>query len=188
MKGKPIYAPSDPRSQKDKNRHDDDDDDCEKGEKGGILKAIKGVTLLLQKILQALKKPKTRLTIEFGKDEPIPKEAYMKLTKPIKPGFRRPFTITPDEPVDVNANGTFIQVNVLAGDSTVTIDPASTASSIKGWINGDGTTGAKSVEFIADGHVGDGEQQVALTVDFEVSHPDATTLGFEEGNDEAIPA
>lgn len=112
----------------------------------------------------------------------------MKLTKPIKPGFRRPFTITPDEPVDINSAGTYVQVNVLAGDSTVTIDPASTSTSIKGWINGDGAVGDKSVEFIADGHVGDGDQQIALTVDFQVSTPDATTLGFVEGTDEPIPA
>lgn len=135
-------------------------------------------------------KPKVRFwTISFGPDEPLSKDKYMKLAKPIKPGYRRPFTITPDEALDVNANGTFVQVNVLAGDSTVTIDPASTSTSIKGWINGDGTTGAKSVEFIADGHVGEGEQQVALTVDFEVSHPDATSLeNFVEGTDELIPA
>lgn len=112
----------------------------------------------------------------------------MKLTKPIKPGFRRPFTITPDEPVDINAEGTYVHVNILAGDSTVKIDAASTtATSIKGWINGDGAVGAKSVEFIADGHVGEGDVQVALTVDFEVASPDATTLGFVEGTDEAIP-
>lgn len=122
-----------------------------------------------------------------GPDEPIPK-VKMKLSKPIKPGFRRPFTITPDEPVDINAAGTYIQVNVLSGDSTVTIDPASTATSIKGWINGDGAVGDKSVEFIADGHVGEGDQQIALTVDFQVSTPDATVLGFVEGVDEPIPA
>jgi hypothetical protein len=125
-------------------------------------------------------------SIAFGQDEPIPK-AKMKLSKPIKPGFRRPFTITPDEPVDVNANGTYVQVNVLAGDSTVTIDPSSISTSIKGWLNGDGSTGDKSVEFIADGHVGEGDVQVALTVDFSVDHPDATVLGFSEGTDEPIP-
>lgn len=112
----------------------------------------------------------------------------MKLTKPIKPGFRRPFTITPDEPVDINSDQKYIKVNILAGDSTVTIDPASTSTSIKGWINGDGSTGDKSVEFIADGHVGEGDIQVALTVDFTVATPDATTLGFVEGVDEPIPA
>lgn len=111
----------------------------------------------------------------------------MKLTKPIKPGFRRPFTITPDEPVDINDSGTYVKVEVLSGDSTVTIDPASTAKSIKGYLNGDGATGEKAVRFTADGHVGDGEQAVSLDVEYAVSTPDATTLGFVEGTDEPIP-
>lgn len=102
--------------------------------------------------------------------------------------MRRPFTITPDHPVDRMANGTFIAVEVILGDSTVTIDPASTATSIKGWINGDGATGTKAVRFSADGRVGDGEQTVTLDVEFDVASPDATTLGFIEGVDEPIPA
>lgn len=112
----------------------------------------------------------------------------MKLTKPLKPGFRRPFTITPDEPVDVNDSGTFVKVENVAGDSTVTIDPTSTATSIKGWINGDGATGDKAVRFVADGHLGDGDQPVSLDVEFTVANPDATILGFSEGAaDELIP-
>lgn len=134
-------------------------------------------------------KPKVRFwSIAFEADEPLPKAPHMKLARPIKPGFRRPFTITPDEPVDVNDSGTFVKVEVLNGDSTVTIDPASTATSIKGWINGDGATGSKAVKFIADGHVGDGDQPVSLDVEFEVANPDATILGFSEGAaDEPIP-
>lgn len=113
----------------------------------------------------------------------------MKLSKPIKPGFRRPFTITPDEAVDVNDSGTFVKVEIVTGDSTVTIDPASTATSIKGYINGDGATGSKAVRFIADGHVGEGDQPVSLDVEFDVSNPDATSLAnFVEGTDEPIPA
>jgi hypothetical protein len=112
----------------------------------------------------------------------------MKLTRPIKPGFRRPFVITPDEEVDKMANGEFVAVEILAGDSTVKIDPASTAREIKGWLNGDGSTGDKSVQFTCDGHVGEGDQPVTLTVDFAVAHPDATILGFTEGTDEPIPA
>ncbi len=112
----------------------------------------------------------------------------MKLSKPIKPGFRRPFTITPDEAVDKRDDGSFVKVTVLAGDSTVTLDTAnSTETSIKGWLNGDGATGDKSVQFEADGHVGEGDQPVTLTVDFAVAHPDATVLGFSEGADEPIP-
>jgi len=111
----------------------------------------------------------------------------MKLQKPLKPGFRRPFTITPDEAVDVNDSGTFVKVEIVAGDSTVTIDPASTATSIKGWLNGDGATGDKAVRFTADGHLGDGDQPVSLDVEYTVANPDATTLGFAEGTDEPIP-
>ena len=122
-------------------------------------------------------------------DEPIPSKQTMKLTKPIKPGFRRPFTITPDEAVDVNASGTYVAVEIVTGDSTVTIDPASTSTSIKGWINGDGATGDKAVRFTADGHVGEGDQAVTLDVEFTVANPDATSLAaFVEGVDELIPA
>lgn len=128
-----------------------------------------------------------RLRIAFGADEEIPR-AIMKLTKPIKPGFRRRFTITPDEPVDKNADGQFVSVEVLTGDSTVTINhEESTARSIVGWINGDGATGEKAVRFSADGHLGDGEQKVTLDVEFNVATPDATILGFAEGPDEPIP-
>lgn len=86
------------------------------------------------------------------------------------------------------ANGDFVAVEVLAGDSTVTLDtPNSTPTAIKGWLNGDGATGDKSVQFTADGHVGEGDQPVTLTVDFAVAHPDATSLSFTEGTDEPIP-
>lgn len=113
----------------------------------------------------------------------------MKLTKPIKPGFRRPFTITPDEPVDAQADGSFYRVETIAGDSTVTIDPTSTATSLKGYLNGDGATGEKAIRIVADGHVGDGEVAVSLDVEFTVNTPDATSLAaFVEGTDEPIPA
>lgn len=111
----------------------------------------------------------------------------MKLEKPIKPGFRRPFTITPDEPVDRMDNGQFITVEVLSGDSTVTIDPSSTATSIKGFLNGDGSIGDKAVRFTADGHIGDGVVSVTLDIEYTVTTPDATVLGFTEGTDEPIP-
>lgn len=134
-------------------------------------------------------KLKTRFWLfSTGPDEPIKKDKdKMKLDKPIKPGFRRPFTITPDEPVDINNSGTYVQAVVLIGDSTVTIDPASSATAIKGWLNGDGSTGENTVRFQADGHLGDGDQPVSLDVDFTVASPDATLLGFVAGVDEAIP-
>lgn len=112
----------------------------------------------------------------------------MKLQKPIKPGFRRPFTITPDEPVDINDSGTYIKVENVTGDSTVTINPGGTPTSITGFLNGDGATGEKAVRFVADGHLGEGDQPVSLDVEFTVATPDATILGFSEGADEPIPA
>lgn len=133
-------------------------------------------------------KPVRVWTIAFESDVPIPKGSKVKLSKPIKPGFRRPFTITPDEAVDKREDGSFLGVEFLSGDSTVTIDPSSTATSLKGWLNGDGATGAKAVRFIADGHVGDGDQPVTLDVEFDVANPDATSLAaFVEGADEPIP-
>jgi len=112
----------------------------------------------------------------------------MKLNKPIKPGWRRPFTITPDEPVDVQANGQFFTAEVISGDSTVTHDPTSTATSLKGYFNGDGATGLKSIRLKADGHVGEGEQEVTLDVDYDVATPDATSIAnMVEGTDELIP-
>lgn len=143
---------------------------------------------LLCGFLKCEQKPRVRLwLITFEADQPIPKENKMKLDRPIKPGFRRPFTITPDEAVDQTDSGTFVNVEIVAGDSTVTIDPASTATSIKGWLNGDGATGDKAVRFTADGHIGDGDQPVSLDVEYTVATPDATILGFKEGTDEAIP-
>jgi len=134
-------------------------------------------------------KQKVRIwTVSFFPDEPLPKRNTVKLTKPLKPGFRRPFEITPDEAVDINDSGTYVKVEIVAGDSTVTIDPASTATSIKGWLNGDGATGDKAVRFTADGHIGDGDQPVSLDVEYTVQTPDATILGFKEGADEPIPA
>ena len=130
--------------------------------------------------------------LETGPDEPIPntktKAKNMKLSKPIKPGFRRPFTITPDEAVDVRADGNFFAADVVEGDSTVTYNPESTAQLLKGWFNGDGATGNKQVRIKADGHVGEGEQEVTLDVEYLVATPDATSLAaLVEGVDEPIP-
>lgn len=135
-------------------------------------------------------KPKVRFwLLTEGQDERIPRTAHMKLSKPIKPGFRRPITITPDEPVDVGASGTFLSIENVAGDSTTTVDPASTATSLKFYINGDGSTGDKAIRVSADGHVGDGDQPVTLDIEFNVSTPDATSLAnLVEGTDEPIPA
>jgi hypothetical protein len=135
-------------------------------------------------------KQKVRIwIITFDPDEPLKKEQQMKLSKPIAPGFRRPFIITPDEPVDKRSDGSFLGVEVLSGNSTVTVDPSSTPTSLKGWINGDGDVGQKSVRLTVDGHIGEGETPVTLDVDFEVTTPDATSIAnLVEGADEPIPA
>lgn len=113
----------------------------------------------------------------------------MKLATPIKPGFRRPITITPDEAVDVNNTGTFLAIENVTGDSTTTVDPTSTATSLKFYINGDGSTGDKAIRVSVDGHVGDGDQPVTLDIEFTVASKDATSLAnLVEGADEPIPA
>lgn len=142
---------------------------------------------LLCELLNCKVKQKVRFwTITIGPDEPIPVNK-MHLSKPIKPGFRRPVTITPDEAVDARADGTFIGIEVLSGDSQVVYNPESTANSIKVWFYGDGSTGEKSARLTADGHIGDGDQPVSIDVDWTVANPDATTLGIVEGADEPIP-
>lgn len=135
-------------------------------------------------------KPGPRLFVfREGLDEPIPKgNMQVSLSKPIKPGFRRPFSLTPDEPVDQLAEGGFAKTEVRIGNSTITINPSSTADVIQGWVNGDGDLGDKSVAILVDGHVGEGEVTLELVVNFSVAHPDATDLAFVEGSaDEPIP-
>jgi hypothetical protein len=111
------------------------------------------------------------------------------LKKLIKPGFRRPFTITPDEPVDAVATGGFTVPSVLTGDSSApTINPESTETEISGFINGDGSLGEKTVSLHFDGHVGEGEVGLDVTISYTVGHPDATEFVFKEGTtDEQIP-
>lgn len=125
-------------------------------------------------------------TVLEGLDERIP-AIKMKLSKPIKPGFRRPVTITPDEEVDQRADGTFAQIEILSGDSQVVYNPASTAKSIQVWFYGDGAIGDKSARITVDGHIGEGDVPVSLDVDWTVANPDATSLTVVEGADEPIP-
>jgi hypothetical protein len=103
----------------------------------------------------------------------------MLLTPPIQPGFRRPWTAKPDEPLDGP-----ITAQVLAGDSTVTVNP----DGLSGFFNGDGAIGLKSVDLVADGHLGTGVVEIRTNFQFEVAHPDATTMGITVGTtDETIP-
>ena len=137
-------------------------------------------------------KPKRHLWVfATGHDEPIPKEPSMDVTlsKPIKPGFRRAFEVSTDEPVDKQDNGAFARSEVVDGDSSAAvISPDSTETLIKGWIYGDGSIGNKKTRIIVDAHVGDGDVPLALDVSYEVAHPDATAFtNFKEGADEAIP-
>ncbi len=132
------------------------------------------------------------VVFQTGHDEPIERKTTMEVTlqKPIKPGFRRAFTVGTDEAVDKQADGSYAKTEVLSGDSRApTINDTSTATSISGWIYGDGATGSKKVRISADGHVGEGEVAITLDVSYEVASPDATSfVGFQEGADEAIPA
>lgn len=87
------------------------------------------------------------------------------------------------------ASGAFLTIENVTGDSTTTVDPTSTAKSLKFWVNGDGSTGDKAIRVSADGHVGDGEQTVTLDIEFTVANKDATSLAnVTEGVDEPIPA
>lgn len=126
-----------------------------------------------------------------GDDEKIVKEAMnVPLSKPIRPGFRRAFSVSTDEPVDMQPNGAFARSENVEGDSTpAVISPESTATLIKGWIYGDGSIGSKKTRVIVDAHVGEGEVSLALDISYDVASPDATSFeGFTEGADEAIPS
>jgi len=133
-------------------------------------------------------KQKVRIwTLLEGQDEPIPKGQHMKLSKPLKPGFRRPLTLTPDEAVDQRADGTFALVEVTAGDSQFVYNPESTEKSIKVWAYGDGAIGDKAGRITVDGHIGDGDVPVSIDIEWSVANPDATALTLVEGTDEPIP-
>ena len=140
-------------------------------------------------------KPKNQerlFVIVEGQDEPIPKgqrTMLVKLSKPIKPGFRRPISVVPDAPVDAREDGSFAGIESVEGDSTGTIRPESTATEIKAYVNGDGSIGTKLLRLTVDGHVGQGDVPVTLDLAYEVAHPDATAFGpLVEGEDEQIPA
>lgn len=131
------------------------------------------------------------LVFATGHDEEIERPTPMEVTlsKPIKPGFRRAFTVQTDEPVDKQDDGSFAKAEVLEGDSRApVINPESTSTSLSGWIYGDGAIGAKKVRITVDGHVGEGVIPVTLDVSYEVQTPDATAFtNFAEGADEPIP-
>jgi hypothetical protein len=135
-------------------------------------------------------KPRSLLSLKEGRDEPIPKKEHMAYTlkTPIKVGYRRPITLVPDEALDIMANGQYASSEILQGDSTVTVDPASTKNSVKIWVYGDGAMGDKVARVKADGHVGEGEVEITLDLNWTVNHPDATAFGVPaEGADEPIP-
>ena len=127
-------------------------------------------------------------TFTEGKDEPIIHMTYT-LTSPVKKGFRRMLTITPDAPVDVLAGGGYAVAEVLQGSPTqFLIDSSSTATAIKAWAYGDGDVGDKVARVRCDGHVGEGVVDVLIDINWTVAQPDATTLTVTEGADEPIPA
>src|SRR4026208_1993038 len=106
----------------------------------------------LEDILKAIlkgscesKKPKVRLIVfATGHDEPIEKKPNMevRLAKPIKPGFRRSFTVGTAEAIDKQPDGSFAKTEVVEGDSRAPeVLPESTERLLKGWIYGDGALG-----------------------------------------------
>lgn len=135
-------------------------------------------------------KPQPRpflFVLTLGEDEKLKEPMEVTLSKPIKPGFRRPFTVKADEELDVRPDSNFVGVEVVEGDSTVTLTETNKTGA-SGFINGDGSLGRKVIRLVADGHIGDGDVAVTLDIIFEVAHPDATILGFTEGAaDEPIP-
>jgi hypothetical protein len=125
-----------------------------------------------------------------GHDERIPGTPMeVTLAKPIKPGFRRSFTVGTDEAIDKQPDGTYAKSETLEGDSTApVILPESTDKLLTGWIYGDGAVGKKKARITVDGHVGEGDVAITLDISYEVTTPDATEfVGFTEGTDEVIP-
>ncbi len=109
--------------------------------------------------------------------------ARIDLSKPIKPGFRRPITLTADEDVESPS------VAVTEGDSTASIRPESAGKNVLAYLNGDGSLGTKTVVISADGKIGAGEATITQEIGYVVAHPDATEFvgGVTEGTDEPIP-
>ncbi len=87
----------------------------------------------------------------------------------------RPFTLTPDEPVGAAT------VTIDAGDSTLTIDPTSTATVITGFVRGDGSVATGKQATISVAQEDPADPPVAITLTWSVHTPDATTLAFVEG-------
>lgn len=112
------------------------------------------------------------------------------LSKPIKPGFRRKVNLTPDEPIDQRPDGTFAGTEAVEGDSTIVVRPESDKNKVRLFVNGDGTLGTgKVVRVVADGHVGEGEAQISIELQWDVASPDATEFSStveEETPDEPI--
>jgi hypothetical protein len=138
------------------------------------------------------RKPIRLFVFATGHDERIPKEPpdmEVKLSKALKPGFRRAFTVGMDEPVDKQADGSYAKSEVVEGDSRAAeILPESTAKLLTGWIYGDGAIGTKKDRITVDGHVGDGDVPITLDITYDVASPDATEfVDFKEGAEEAIP-
>lgn len=102
----------------------------------------------------------------------------MGLALKIRKGYRRSWKATPDEPLDGP-----IKIESVEGNSTQTVND----DGLSGFINGDGDIGLGSFEFVADGHIGEGEAVIRTRVDYEIVHPDATDLGLNFGDEEKIP-
>ena len=128
-------------------------------------------------------------TLVEGHDKPIERQhMQVNLSKPIKPGFRRPLKLVPDESLDKMADGRYASSEILQGDSTFVVAETSTEKEINCYAYGDGALGSKVARIRADGHIGEGVAEITLDIGWEVAHPDATVFGpVVEGPDEAIP-
>lgn len=111
----------------------------------------------------------------------------MKLSKPIRPGYRRSVKLVPDFPVDQLPGGVYAKATIVSGNSTVEVRPESTEKEILLWVNGDGAIGSKSAQIKVDGRIGEGEVELNVDLEWDVAHPDATKLEVTEGEDELIP-
>lgn len=148
------------------------------------------ILCLIYELFGCKRKPRPRLTATVvGEDEPIPrKSTSMTITKPIAPGYRRKLAVKSDYPLDVRVDGGYLGSEVVDGDSSAPTVDESNPNGGNVWINGDGSTGNKTVRILADGHVGDGEVGITLDITYTVANPDATVLTASEvGADEPIP-
>ena len=101
----------------------------------------------------------------------------------IRPGFRRPFALTP---VPAGAKLEDPTITIDAGNSTASIE-ATPDGGAKGFLNGDGDLGPKSATISFDGRLGPDIVTVNIPVEWTVATPDATGATVSVGDEEPLP-